>query len=351
MQNQPKIDEIDAKILNKLLKESRTSFTEIAKECQITIGAVRMRYKRLKKEGIITGEVMLVNPHSLGYRHIVDLGITSTVEREKEVAEFLESKPYIAQMVVGGGPFGKYNFFGKAALRDLNKLSSIIEDLESNPHITRVDAQIWAEAVNVEYPQNLIIKPLNGEDQEKPVRPAPINIEEAQATKFDEIDRKIAIALSQKSRTPFRKIAQELGISTKNVIQRYKRLRENVLTISTITVDLKKLGFNALAHLSIKAANRSKMPDAYAQLLKIPNLIVMIRQIGTYDLYACIALEDFEAWFKAAFLLHKIDGIQSIETLMGPTPPYWPLNLFPSLLQGDTFQPKYWLGARKRNKR
>ena len=80
-----KVDEVDARILKILLAESRTSFTEIADECKITVAAVRMRYKHLWDEGIINGEKMLVNPHCLGFRHIVDLGIECSVKDEKEV--------------------------------------------------------------------------------------------------------------------------------------------------------------------------------------------------------------------------------------------------------------------------
>ena len=42
-----KIDQIDARIIKILLAESRTSFTDIAKECEISVSAVRMRYKHL----------------------------------------------------------------------------------------------------------------------------------------------------------------------------------------------------------------------------------------------------------------------------------------------------------------
>lgn len=45
-------------------------------------------------------------------------------EYEKDVATFLESKPYISEIVTH---FGKYSFFGKVASRDLNKLSEIID--------------------------------------------------------------------------------------------------------------------------------------------------------------------------------------------------------------------------------
>jgi len=54
-----KIDEIDAKILKILLSESRTSFTAIAEECKITVTAVRMRYKRLWRDGVINGKKCL----------------------------------------------------------------------------------------------------------------------------------------------------------------------------------------------------------------------------------------------------------------------------------------------------
>jgi len=142
-----KIDEIDSKILKMFLAESRTSFTDIAKECKITVGAVRMRYKRMWKDGIINGEVTLVNPHCLGYRHIIDLGIVTDNQDESEVAAYLEQKPCISEVVAH---MGKYSFYGKAMLSDLSKLSGIIEDLESNQKIKHVDYLIWAEAVNVE---------------------------------------------------------------------------------------------------------------------------------------------------------------------------------------------------------
>ncbi len=320
-----------------LLEESRTSFTDISKECKITVGAVRMRYKRLWKEGIINGEVTLVNPHCLGYRHIVDLAITTTAEDEKEVTKFIESKPYISEVLHQPGD---YNFFGKAALRDLNKLSQIVEDLESNQKIKHVETLIWAEAINIEYPQNLVIKPLKYDSNNGNQRPPLTNLDQA-PIELDDTDRKIAIALSRKSRTPFRKIAEQLDISTKTVIQRYRKLRTNLFTLSTITLDLSKLGYRALANIRIKVSNRSKLTEIYSQLLKIPNVIVIIRTFGAYDLYVAIVVEDFDKMFAVKDQLGKIEGIEKRDMSLSPGPLSWPLNLFPGLLEGDAM-PKYW---------
>ena len=240
------------------------------------------------------------------------------------------------------GPFGKYTFFGKTALRNLNKLHDIIEDLESNSNIKHVDALIWAEAVNIEYPQNLIIKPLERENERKNGNIHALTNHDLTPLEIDETDRKIAKILSENSRTPFKKIAMALDISSKTVIQRYKKLRENLLTRSTITLDLNKLGYKALANLYIKVSNRSKMSEIYSQLLQIPNLIVIIRLTGHYDLYAAIVLEDFDKMFETNNKIRRISGIEMTEVFITPIPVSWPLNLFPSLLENESMQPKYW---------
>ena len=130
LKEQTRIDETDAIILKMLLVNSRTSLTEIAKSCKITVGAVRMRIMRLKKDGVIKGEVVLVNPHSLGYKCIVDLGIKTPVEHEKEVADFLRDKLSKANVV---GAFAKYNVFAVAPLKNIHELAGLVEDLESPP--------------------------------------------------------------------------------------------------------------------------------------------------------------------------------------------------------------------------
>jgi Lrp/AsnC family transcriptional regulator for asnA, asnC and gidA len=298
-----------------------------------------MRYKRLWRIGVINGEKMLVNPHCLGYRHIIDLGITSDLEDEKEVAEFLESKPYISELM---SPLGKYNFDGKVALRHLNNLHEIIEDLESNHKIKHVDALIWAEAVNIEHPQNLIIKPLGPENKTKKEDRHTLTNLDQPLTKIDELDRKIAKILSENSRTPFKTIATQLNISSKAVIQRYNKLRENLFTLSTITLDLNKLGYNALENVYLKVSNRSKMPEIYSQLLQIPNLIVIIRFTGAYDLYCAVAIENFEKMFETNEKIRRTNYLEAADSFVIKMPHSWPLNLFPSLIDRDTMQPKHW---------
>ena len=163
---------------------------------------------------------------------------------------------------------------------------------------------------------------------------------------IDEIDRKIATILSRKSRTPFSNIAYQLDISTKTVIQRYRKLRETLLTLSTITLDLNKIGYKALANLYVKVSNRSKLTEIYNQLLQIPNVIVIIRLIDHYDLYVAVVLEDFDKMFQLTEQISKIEGLEKPDIYISPMMPTWPLNLFPSLLESEEM-PKYWTDESK----
>ena len=166
-------------------------------------------------------------------------------------------------------------------------------------------------------------------------------IDLTQKFQTDETDRKIALILSHYSRTPFKKIAHDLGISTKTVVQKYNKIKGKLLTLSTITLDLKKLGYNALGNLYIKASNGSKLSEIRSQLLEIPNVIVTIGLIGDYDMYIAVALEDFDRMFEVTEKIRKISGIETTRIILTPLPPSWPLNLFPSLLESESM-PKYW---------
>ena len=106
--------------------------------------------------------------------------------------------------------------------------------------------------------------------------------------------------LMENSRIAFKDIAEKLKISTKNVIQRYQFLREkNVLNLSTISVDLFKLGYNAILDIYLNVDNRGTLPEIETQLLQIPNLVFCAKFVGgAYDLRVAIVLSNFEDVFR-----------------------------------------------------
>jgi DNA-binding Lrp family transcriptional regulator len=322
------IDEVDAIILTNLLRESRTSFSRIAEECDITVTAISNRYRRLWKKGIIKGEVMMVNPFSLGYHCVSLIAIISQRHKEDILLEYLEKNHYkVASSKFS--TFSKYTATTTLALKTMGELAAIQRRLENNRLIKRADAFIsLTETATYDYPdhpENLVVSSFNGRTEVIKNRTKNVKFE------FDETNRKIARILAYRSRTPFGRIAEELGITTKTVIQRYKTLRGNVLMLSTIVVDLDKLGF-AGALILIRLENKTRTDEVIGELLKIPNLIHLNKIIGMYDMFVHVVFENFSGYFQIVDRISKIQEVEEMEISIVRGYSAWPINHFASLI-------------------
>ncbi len=307
------------------MREARTSFTDIAEECGISVCAARNRYTVLKEAGIINGEIMQVNPYALGYNCICDIGITSSIKSEKNLIQTVNNS--MGKII---GPWGRFNIKLLVVRKSINDLPKILQELESDCRTRTVDTFIWSEAVNVDHPENLTLTPLAFDDADKNRNRLIETI--GDDGEIDEKDRQIAKILSQNARTPFREIGERIDFSTASVAKRYKKLRKNLLARSTITVNLNNLGYNALAHTLIKASSKNKIPEIHKELLKIPDLIVAIKLIGPSDFLTISAIRDFNEFFRIKNQIRLIDDVEREETFLWKTFKRWPANLFTSLL-------------------
>ena len=96
-----KMDNLDMKILSRLLNNCRESDRQIGLELGISGGAVRARIKKMQKSGIIENFFIKVEPPVLGY------GVLYFVVSGEDINEILEQvslvgEPYIVVPCVGG---------------------------------------------------------------------------------------------------------------------------------------------------------------------------------------------------------------------------------------------------------
>lgn len=317
------IDETDSKILKTLLMESRTSFTELAKRCNISVTAVIRRYKRLKKTGIICGEHMYLNPFSVGYAGILEIGIMTDLADIEKVAESLRTKKSILILET---PVGKYTITGLLKVPKIDDLNEEIQQIDIKPYVKSLDILIHAEPWNNPWhPENLVIKTSEGEKLIKKPAKSKTKFEHVS---LDEIDKSIAKMLMKNSRITFKKIAEKLEISTNNVIQRYKSLREkNVLNLSSISIDLFKLGYKAITDCYIKVENRGNLPYVEAQLLQTPNAIFYAKFLGgVYDMRVAVIVAKFKDVFRLQKQIRSIKNIKTAEFYLHDIPGPWPVD-------------------------
>ena len=72
-----KLDDIDHQILDMLIENTRTPFTDIAKKLLISAGTVHVRVKKMEDYGLIKGSSLILDYDKLGYTFIAYVGPVS----------------------------------------------------------------------------------------------------------------------------------------------------------------------------------------------------------------------------------------------------------------------------------
>lgn len=140
---------------------------------------------------------------------------------------------------------------------------------------------------------------------------------------MDKIDLAIVDKLTKDARTSFRKIAENLGVSPDTIISRYAALqKEGVIRGSTIVINPKKLGYQAMAVFMIDispshiVATESTPADSSLildRLIQMPNIIVATKTVGDNDLLAIGVALDFEHLVKVRNDIESIPGVKDMQ--------------------------------------
>ena len=154
MRNQRKIDKIDGQILKSLLRDARTSFVEIAKDCNVQASTIRTHYNRLKQDGIITGEIVEINPEVFGYNCRATLRISADPNKIANIISQLKNSSTILQIDKG---VGGNNLLCFIIARDLNHLNKIVERIRELEGVTTAGSDLLVISNRGVFPENLQI--------------------------------------------------------------------------------------------------------------------------------------------------------------------------------------------------
>jgi Lrp/AsnC family transcriptional regulator for asnA, asnC and gidA len=129
-----RFDDTDHKILTLLIKNARTPFLEIARECGISGAAVHQRVKKLEDANIIVGSRMLVRPRSLGLDICAFVNVKlSKPEISLLAIEELRKMPEVVECHFIAGP---YSLLLKLYCYDNEHLMDVL--VNQIPHIAGV---------------------------------------------------------------------------------------------------------------------------------------------------------------------------------------------------------------------
>lgn len=314
------IDKVDGAILRNLLADGRTEFSIIAKQCEISKKVIWNHYRELEKAQVIVGSTVHMNYGYFGFYAVGDIELNTELTQVDEVNSEIRK---IANI------YGVYRM-GKSStsrvivtLRTIDELEKVKEKIKRIPGVIELSTEIWTGIRNI--PENLRIAQ-NSSDPKETTENSKTTPAGSVKTpnKIDETDTKIIEKLAKNGRKSFRKIAQELEIATDTVARRYKELRCNNAIKVLIQIDPAKIGYISTAIFRISFAYEKTVPSVVETIAKIPNVVLIIKTSGNYDLQIYAMIKDIEQLMSVQDEITSIPGITKVQTTIMKSFSPWP---------------------------
>jgi len=134
--------------------------------------------------------------------------------------------------------------------------------------------------------------------------------------RLDEIDRSIIEALQVEGRRPYKRIADEIGVSEGAVRYRVARLEEAGILQVVGIADPLRIGFNTMALVGVRVRPGS-MEQVCRELAALPQASYVAMVTGSFDVFVeaiCRDPEDFRTFLTRD--LHAIDGVLGAESFI-----------------------------------
>jgi Lrp/AsnC family transcriptional regulator for asnA, asnC and gidA len=312
-----KIDEIDAKIIKELLKDARRNFADIAKECHVSTTTISDHFNELEKAGVIRGSTIQMNYKSFGYDAVADIMVKVEPGLEKQVVEYIQRMPniYCAFPIYDS----KYNLKVVATLKNLKELDQVKDAIRQQKSVEYLSTHLWTGIRNM--PENLAIPPFQqktGSNNKTIV--GETKVDEKTENKIDETDAQIVKKLAENSREAFRKIAEQIGISTDTVARRYKKLTQDGIIKATLQIDPTKIGYHANAYFNIAVSSEKDSLTIAEKLTKIPDLFLIIKTSGDYDMFFAIMIRDIDQLLAVQEEVTRIPGVIRMQSSVNEAP-------------------------------
>ncbi|KYH38176.1 MAG: putative HTH-type transcriptional regulator [Candidatus Hecatellales archaeon B24] len=142
------MDEIDYRILEELLKDSRQSFREIARNVGVATGTVLARIKNMEKEGIIKGYTASLDHEKLGYELTVVVEITVSKGKLLEVDREIAKNPNVCAVY---DITGLTDAIVVAKFKTREELSKFTKSILAIPYVERTNTHLVLTTIKEDF--------------------------------------------------------------------------------------------------------------------------------------------------------------------------------------------------------
>jgi len=143
MPKELKMDDVDHKILDLLVEDTRIPFTDIAKKLYISAGTVHIRVKKMEKIGIIKGSSLILDWKKLGYTFTAYVGLL--INNSSQIKYIIEKLKKIPNITVAHVTSGRFNIYLKIRAKSTTHAKNIIFSLDEIEGVYRTESMISLE--------------------------------------------------------------------------------------------------------------------------------------------------------------------------------------------------------------
>jgi len=137
------IDELDHQIIDVLIDNARTPFTDIAKKYKVSAGTIHIRVNKMMEEGIIKGSTLKLDYDKLDYSFIAYVGLY--LIKSSSTGFVLDKLKKIPEVTVAHLTTGKFSVFCKVRAKNTKHAKEIIFKIDNIPDVQRTETSISLE--------------------------------------------------------------------------------------------------------------------------------------------------------------------------------------------------------------
>ncbi len=141
MKQELNIDELDLKLIQKLMNNADPSYAELGEQLHVSAGTIHVRVKKLTEMKVIKNKTVEVDLKKMGYDVVAFIGVY--LEKSSMYDVVAKQLKKIPQVVRLNYTTGSYSMFVEIVCKDIDQLRMVLhDDLQKVQGIERTETLI-----------------------------------------------------------------------------------------------------------------------------------------------------------------------------------------------------------------
>ncbi|MCP2343210.1 Lrp/AsnC family transcriptional regulator [Actinomadura rupiterrae] len=131
----PRLDETDVLLLDLLQDDAGRTLYELGDQVGLSPSAVQRRIARYRKDGLISRQVAVLDPHRVGPTVLATVLVTldqESFEHHREFAERMRAEPQVQQCYQVAGPWDYVVVLAARSMRECGRLGNQLFKADDN---------------------------------------------------------------------------------------------------------------------------------------------------------------------------------------------------------------------------